>query len=152
MFLNTVTQALEKANIPYAIVGGYAVAIHGAVRGTVDIDFVIQWSLASLKKSEHVLKDLGLVSRLPIDAESVFHFRDEFIQQRNLIAWNFYDPKNPMKQVDIIINYDLKNGHTKTVTTPLGKIKVLSLKDLIAMKKASGRPQDFEDVKYLEAL
>jgi hypothetical protein len=69
-----------------------------------------------------------------------------------MIAWNFYDPKNPAKQVDIIISYDLRSAHTQTITTSAGKAKVLSLKDLIAMKKASGRPQDLEDVKALENL
>ncbi len=75
------------------------------------------------------------------------------MKERNLIAWNFYDPSNPLNQVDIIINYDLKNSsHIKTVRTASGKIPILALKDLIKMKKASGRPQDLEDVKALENL
>ena len=101
---------------------------------------------------EKALKEMGLVSLIPIDSNSLFHFRDEYIQKRHLIAWNFYDPNNPVNQVDIIINYDLKNAHTKTITTSSGKIRVLSRNDLIAMKKASGRPQDLEDVKALESL
>ena len=43
MFLTRVTQALSDHQVPYAIVGGHAVALHGALRGTVDIDFVIRW-------------------------------------------------------------------------------------------------------------
>lgn len=151
MFINTVCQALHKAQIPYAIVGGFAVALHGVPRGTFDVDFVIQWTLNNLVKTEKVLKGLGLVSRIPVDAQSVFNFRQEYILQRNLIAWNFYDPMNPSLQVDIIINYDLKGSHTKTIKTVYGTLKVLSKKDLIAMKRSSGRPQDLEDVKSLEA-
>lgn len=150
MFIYKVCEALKEAVIPYAIVGGYAVALHGALRGTVDIDIVIKWSLKNLQNVEKALKDLGLVSRLPLDADSVFHFRQEYIQNRNLIAWNFYDPKNPINQVDLIINYDLKKGHIKTIKTEQGEITILSRRDLIEMKKASGRPQDLEDIKALE--
>ena len=152
MFINKVCEALQKAKVPYAVVGGFAVALHGIPRGTIDIDFVIQWSLKNLLKTEAVLQELGLVSRIPVDAKSVFTFRDEYIKNRNLIAWNFYDPIKPIHNVDIIINYDLEGAKTKIVKTAAGSIKILSQKDLIAMKKASGRPQDLEDVKSLEQL
>lgn len=152
MFIHDVCISLEKANIPYAIVGGYAVALHGAIRGTIDIDIVIHWTLKNLENVEKAFNELGLVSLIPIDSKSLFHFRDEYIQNRNLIAWNFYDPNNPVNQIDIIINYDLKNAHTKTINTSSGKLRVLSLNDLIAMKRASGRPQDLEDIKALESL
>lgn len=152
MFIHDVCHALAHAKIPYAIVGGYAVALHGAMRGTVDIDIVIRWTLKNLEKVEKTLNKLGLVSRIPVSADNLFHFRNEYIQNRNLIAWNFYDPNNPLNQVDIIISYDLKNATVKTINTSSGKVKVLSLNDLIVMKKASGRPQDLEDVKSLESL
>lgn len=152
MFIQTVCNAFEQAEISYAVVGGYAVALHGAPRGTFDIDFVIHWSLSSLEKVELVLKKLGLVSRIPVEAKTVFAFRDEYVKNKNLIAWNFYNPTKPNQQVDIIINYDLAKATIKTIHTHSGKIKILSKKDLIAMKRASGRPQDIEDIKSLEQL
>lgn len=152
MFIHDVCKALDRAKIPYAVVGGYAVALHGAVRGTIDINIVIHWTLKNLENTEKTLQELGLVSLIPIDSNNLFHFRDEFIQKRHLIAWNFYDPNNLLNQVDIIINYDLKNAEAKTIHTSQGKIKVLALKDLIEMKKKSGRSQDLEDVKALESL
>lgn len=147
-----ICKAFEEAKIPYAIVGGFAVAFHGAPRGTFDIDFAIRWSLENLEKLETVLQSLGLVSRIPVDAKTIYTFRDEYIKNRNLLAWNFYNPIRPNEQVDIIINYDLSKASTKTFHTASGDLKVLSKKDLIAMKKASGRPQDLEDVKALEKL
>lgn len=152
MFIIKVCHALEKAHIPYAVVGGCAVALHGAVRGTVDVDIVIAWTLENLQRAENALKALGLVSRLPIDAARVYESKIEFIEKRNLIAWNFYNPLNPIEQVDLIITYDLQNHTTDLIQTALGKIQVLSREDLIAMKKASGRPQDLEDVKALGEL
>lgn len=152
MFLNKVCDALQKAKIPYAVVGGLAVALHGVPRGTFDIDLVIQWSLENLQKTEKALKELGLVSKIPVNAKNVFDFREEYIKNRNLIAWNFCDPIHPIHEVDIIINYDLHGAKTKTVKMADGNVKILAKKDLIAMKSASGRPQDVEDVKSLEQL
>jgi hypothetical protein len=151
MFIQNVCSTLDEAQVPYAIVGGYAVALHGAIRGTVDVDIVIQWSFENLERVEKALKRIGLVSLIPITAKSLFQNRDEYIQNRNLIAWNFYDPSNPINQVDIVINYDLKQD-TKKVKTSLGTIPILSLEELIKMKEASGRPQDLEDVKALRKL
>lgn len=148
MFIHKVTDAFEKAKIPYAIVGGYAVALHGAIRGTIDIDFAIKWNLTNLKKVEEVLKALGLISLIPVDADQIYRFREEYINNRNMIAWNFYNPSNPAEQVDIIISYDLKNSRTERI----GNLSVLSKSDLIKMKKQSNRVQDKEDVKSLESL
>lgn len=153
MFIQRICLALDKANVPYAIVGGYAVALHGVIRGTVDVDIAIEWSLTNLQNTENAFKGMGLVSLIPITAEMVFHFRDEYVQNRNLIAWNFYDPSNPLNQVDIVINYDLKGAqYTKKIQTSLGTISILSLGELIKMKEASGRSQDLEDVKALKSL
>ena len=144
--------ALRGAGVRYAVVGGYAVALHGAVRGTVDLDVVLKWNLQSLRGAERALKGLGLVSRLPVSADDVFNFRDEYVARRNLIAWNFYNPRDLSEQVDIIINYDLSGKRTRRMDLAGGPIQVLSLPDLIAMKRNSGRPQDLEDVAALEKL
>jgi hypothetical protein len=152
MFLVKVCEALSQAKVPYAIVGGFAVALHGIPRGTIDIDFVIKWTYENLRKTEEVLNKLGLISRIPVNAANVFNFRDEYIKNKNMIAWNFFDPKQLQHEVDIIITYDLSKAKTKTIGLSSGKIKVLSVEDLIRMKKASGRPQDIEDVKSLEQL
>ena len=96
-FLNQVCNALQAARVRYAIVGGYAVALHGAVRGTVDVDLVVDWKKASLKRLQAALEQLGLRSQLPIDATSVFDFRTEYIEKRNLVAWHFYHPDDPAR-------------------------------------------------------
>ena len=150
--LERICTAFGNADVRYAVVGGHAVALHGAVRGTFDIDVVLNWTKQTLARAEAALNGLGLVSRLPISAEDVFAFRDEYVQKRNLIAWNFYNPDDPVEQVDVIINYDLAAKRTKRIALPSGSVEILSLADLIAMKRASGRPQDIEDVRALERL
>lgn len=150
MFLLDVCQSLDKNGISYALVGGYAVALHGAVRGTVDVDFVIPWDFDQLKAVEQSMHDLDLVSKLPIDAEQLFYFKDEYIEKRNMVAWNFYHPKDPSKQVDLIISYDLAGKKTILKTIGSLAVHVLNKKSLIEMKTQSGRPQDLEDIKALK--
>ncbi|MEO7386986.1 MAG: hypothetical protein ABIX37_08635 [Gammaproteobacteria bacterium] len=151
-FLTRIGAALESSGVRYALVGGYAVALHGAVRGTVDVDVILAWDARSLRAAEAALKAIGLVSRLPITADEVFKFRDEYIRNRNLIAWNFYNPQDLTEQLDIVISTDLKGKRVKNIRTGDGVLRVLALKDLIAMKRASGRPQDLADVAALENL
>ena len=151
-FLERVCAALRSAGVSYAIVGGHAVALHGAVRGTVDVDLIISWSKATLRKAEVALNDINLVSRLPITAEDVYQFRDEYIDNRNMIAWNFYNPDDLSEQLDLVIATDLKGKKTKRIKLVGGEIRILSKQDLIEMKRSSGRPQDIEDIKALERL
>ena len=150
--LSRICNTLLEAGIRYAVAGGHAVALHGAVRGTVDIDIVLAWTRASLGKAVAALEQIGLVSRLPVSADEIFRFRDEYMENRNLIAWNFYNPDDLSEQVDIIISYDLRGKRTKRIDLADGPVQILSIKDLIAMKTASGRPQDQEDVAALERL
>lgn len=152
MFIQTVCQSLDRHRVKHAVVGGYAVALHGAVRGTIDVDIALQWNLKNLKAAEAALQAIGLQSRLPITAEDVFRFRDEYIHNRNLIAWNFVDLNDPSKQVDIIINYDLAGHGVETIQSGANRISVLALADLIKMKRESGREQDLADIKTLEYL
>lgn len=151
-FLNRVCSALAGNGVRYAIVGGHAVALHGAVRGTVGVDIALAWNLKSLQSAEQALTEIGLISRLPISADDVFQFRAEYVKNRNLIGWNFYNPSNLAEQVDIVITYDLKGKKIRTIDTAGGSVKILGRKELIAMECASGRPQDIEDVKALEKL
>lgn len=136
----------------YAIVGGHAVALHGAVRGTVDIDLAIAWNRKTLLATEKALHEVGLVSRLPLTADGIFDFRKEYIENRNLIEWNFYNPNELSEQVDIVITYDLKGKRTKRIQLRNGPVQILDLKELIKMKRNSARAQDIEDVLALERL
>lgn len=151
-FLEQICTVFHTAKLRYAVVGGHAVALHGAVRGTVDIDFVFAWNLSTLQQAEALLNQQGLISRLPISAEDVFQFRDEYIENRNLIGWNFYNPSDLSQQVDIIINYKLRANLTKQITVGSVPIQILNKKALIKMKQAAGREQDLEDIAALERL
>jgi len=152
MFIIKVVESLERNKINYAVVGGYAVALHGVVRGTVDLDLIINLTKKSLIDAEKVLNKLGLKSKLPVNAEEVFNFREEYIKNKNMIAWNFTNPDNPAESVDILITEDLKQYKIKNIKIENQNIKVVSMEGLIKMKENSTRPQDIEDAKALRRL
>lgn len=152
MFIYRVIEALEKRKVDYAIAGGYAVALHGAVRGTVDIDIVLRFTKKNLLAAEAALRDVGLQSRLPVKGDEVFDFREEYIKNRNLLAWNFINISNPTESVDIILTDDLRNLKTKRIRSGEKTLRVISIDDLIKMKAKSNRGQDLEDIKALRSL
>lgn len=131
------------------IVGGYAVNFHGFSRNTVDIDLIIKFNLTNLKKIEKLLHGMGMISRLPIDAVSIYNFREEYIKNRSLIAWNFYKEDDPTEQVDILITHDVGDFKFEKFRVGEFEFKVISKNDLIKMKKESGREKDLIDIKEL---
>ncbi len=152
MFLLEVVRAFTAAKVPYAVAGGYAVALHGAVRGTVDIDFVISLKPKHLEAVELTLRSLKLVSRIPVTHQEISKFRKEYIENRNLVAWGFVDSKDPTRLVDILLTDDISMQKTTTKRIQGVDVKILALSSLIKMKKAAGRAQDLEDIKALEKL
>lgn len=150
MKLKNLIEYLNAEKINYMIVGGYAVNFHGYSRNTIDIDLIIKFTQANLKKLESLLNKMGLISKLPIDAVSVYKFRDEYINNRNLLAWNFYNPDNPTDQVDILITHDVSDFKSEKFRVGDFEVKVISKNDLIKMKKASGRDKDLLDIKELK--
>ena len=151
-FLERLVKALSEQKIPYAIVGGYAVALHGAPRGTVNIDIIIKHSEKFFNSVELCMETIGFRARLPVTAKEIFHFKDEYISRRNLIAWSFYNPKNPLEVLDIILTHDLNQMRSVTKKFGLTTLQVLSIEDLIKMKTDAGRPQDLEDIKVLKEI
>ncbi|MFH2203736.1 MAG: hypothetical protein ABIJ96_11510 [Elusimicrobiota bacterium] len=144
-------EALESRGIAYAIAGGHALAFHGALRATYDIDIVIKLDKKNILGVEEALASIGLKSRQPINAEQMFNFRQEYIDNKNLKAWTFQNPSDSSEVIDIIITHDLKKMKSKKIQSGKYMLRVIAKKDLIAMKKAAGREQDIEDVKALQA-
>lgn len=150
MFFYDLIDSFQKAKLPFAVVGGYALALHGIVRATVDADFVLKIDLKNYKKAEDCLKALGLTSRIPVRAEDIIQFREEYIKNRNLIAWSFVDFKNPSRQVDILITKDIADIDIIKIPVASRKIPVVSLNSLLKMKIEANRPQDQIDVLMIK--
>lgn len=134
------------------MVGGYGVALHGAVRGTVDLDLVLAYDEANYIAAASALESLGLRSRLPVLARDVFRFRREYVENRNLIAWSFVDERDPSRLVDIVLTFTEPEVPTTKKTVRGVRVPVLAKAALIEMKERSGRPQDLEDVRALKSI
>ncbi|MCB1160177.1 MAG: hypothetical protein H7A25_02965 [Leptospiraceae bacterium] len=152
MFILRLCENLDKAGIQYAIAGGYAVALHGVVRGTIDIDLVLLISEENFLNCESVLREMGLTSRIPLEVKDLLENRERYMLEKNLIAWNFYNPSRLTEVVDIILSHNLIDMKVKSVHAYDREIKILDLESLIAMKQKSARPQDLEDIEHLKEL
>jgi hypothetical protein len=152
MLLTRLCKKFNEQSLKYAIAGGFAVALHGAVRGTVDVDIVLDLDEKNLTLCEEILKSMGFVSKIPVDANIILKNREMFIQEKNLIAWSFYNPNNPSEIIDILIHKDLVDMNTTIMKHADIELSVIAKQDLIDMKRESARPQDMEDIKALESL
>ena len=150
MLLYEIVEAFDREKLNYTLVGGYALALHGLVRATVDVDLVINLKLEDFELAEKILGKLGLQSRLPVRAQDIIKMRVEYIKNRNLMAWSFVDFNNPSRQVDILITKDVRDLEVEKVSVGGRKIKVVSLRELLKLKQEAGRPQDLIDVQRIK--
>lgn len=60
--LKALVAALNKADVPYALCGGVALAVHGFVRASIDIDLLVQRS--DLERIFSATATLGYIQRL----------------------------------------------------------------------------------------
>jgi hypothetical protein len=99
--------ALAAADVPYVVVGGVAVLLHGHVRATVDLDIVIDLAAEPAGKAVDTLLGLGLKPRLPVDPHDFADgaVRRDWIESRNLQVFSFYDPAAPLREVDLFATY-----------------------------------------------
>lgn len=150
MFLTDVTSELSRRKIKFAVVGGYALALHGIVRATMDVDLVIGLSKKNLTDAEGAMKALGLSSRIPVTAEEISKFRTEYIENRNLIAWSFVDFKDPSRQVDLLIVLGVDDIEVEKISFGGKPLPVASLKSLLKMKLAANRREDQVDIERIK--
>lgn len=146
MLLYKISDLFQKEKLPFAIIGGYALALQGIVRSTIDVDLVLHLKLADYQKAESLLKTIGLQSRLPITANEVIKMRKEYIENRNLLAWSFVNYQNPTEQVDLLITTDLKNIKINYVKVAGHRLPVASLESLLKLKLSANRPKDQIDI------
>ena len=82
--------------------------------------------------------------------------RRTWIEQRNLQVFSFYDPAEPMREVDVFatepIPLDDLLADATVLTIGGVPVAVASRRHLVAMKREAGRPQDLADIAALEDL
>lgn len=150
MFLLDIVRRFEEEKIPYLLVGGYALALHGIVRATMDVDLVVSLKEADLTKAEKILNGLGLQSRIPVRAKDIAQFHEEYRKDRNLIAWSFVGFRDPSLQVDLLLHPPIRSLKGETISVHGTKVRVAAKQLLLEMKRAANRPEDQLDISRLE--
>lgn len=153
-----VFRALTAAGVPFVVVGGVAVVLHGHARMTVDLDLVIDLASRPAAAAIDVLLGLGLVPRLPVEAHAFAdpEQRKQWVEQRNLQVFSMYDPANPLREVDLFatepIPFHELHADAAKVTVGQVPVRIASLPHLLQLKRQAGRPQDLEDIAALTEL
>jgi hypothetical protein len=151
-------KALNDDGVRYVVVGGLAVVLHGYARLTVDLDLVVDLVPEEALKAVRSLGAIGLQPRLPVDAASFAdpQQRREWVDRRNMKVFQWFDPDDPLRAVDVFVEEPIPfNGlWDRSLVVPLESttVRIASREDLIHMKAAAGRPQDLDDIAFLEGL
>jgi len=139
-----ITAALNDAAIDYAVCGGWAMAIHGLMRATIDIDLMIL--AEDIENAFFVARANGYdVEGLPLSFDQgAFELRriskiDK--ESRELITLDFILATDAYRDV-----WETR----EVVETEFGNMKVVSRDGLIKMKLLAGRDRDLLDIKELE--
>jgi hypothetical protein len=152
-----VLRAFKKEKVKYVIVGGIAINLHGFLRSTADMDILVEMSNENLKKVVTILKKKGYQVKQPVDPMGIADrgTRLDWIQNKHMKAFNFYKDAE-LKEVDIIIDtpisYEVAKKNKVDFKTDIGSLPVISIDDLIKMKKKAGRTADKIDIAQLKQI
>lgn len=155
--IESVLRALNDAQVRYLVVGGVAVVLHGRLRTTADLDLWLDLSPDNLRRAVQAFAALGYRPRAPVRMEDFADAaaRESWVVEKGLIVFSIWHPDSPL-EVDLFVHepFGFADAHDRGVTVALDAIqaRVIGLDDLVRMKRESGRPQDLEDVRDLQAL
>jgi predicted nucleotidyltransferase len=145
-------EVLVQHDVDFIVVGGVAAITHGAARVTYDLDVVYDRSSPNLTRLVKALAPLEAYLR---GAPPGLPFRwDEKTLQRGL---NF-TLTTTIGDIDLLGevtgggNYEALWPHAQEVTVLGFSCHCVTLEKLIELKRAAGRPKDFEAIAELEAL
>ena len=157
-FYEELLRALEEKHIQYLIVGGVAVVLHGYVRATADLDLMLAMNSNNLNAFLGIMKQRGYKPKPPVPLEDFAdpEKRRTWIQEKSLTVFSVYHPGKPQELIDIFVDEPIPFAEAyeqrKIVKLETTSINVISIRDLIGLKKRAGRPQDIQDIQALESL
>ena len=149
--LRLLLERLREADIDFVLVGGLAVNAWGYLRATRDIDLVPDPSAENLARLDALLVDLGgkvEVGERLLDSTAIKTFLRTGDRTLVLTDLGRIDVLQGLPQVPTFASLDERASE---VDIDGLNVKVCSLDDLLAMKRASDRPRDRDDLEALEA-
>jgi predicted nucleotidyltransferase len=148
--LESLLGRLARAEVDFVVVGGVAVAFQGYGRSTKDLDITYATDAENLRRLGDVL--IGAHARLRgITEDAPFVPDDRTLARTRLLTLDTDDGG-----LDLLADppgappYDTMRDRADRVDLDGIVIAVAALDDLLAMKRAAGRPQDLADIEALE--
>ena len=133
---------LNAAGVEYLVVGGHAVAYYGYVRPTRDIDV---WVAVSHINAERLVNAVNTFFGVPLAGLT----KEWFLDRESVTC--FGAVRNLIEILPKISGCDFDQTFPRRVVCEMDgqNVNLISLPDLIANKRASGRLRDLADVEEL---
>jgi predicted nucleotidyltransferase len=143
---------LVEAEVDFVVVGGIAAVVHGSAAITRDLDLTYAPDPENLDRLGRVLVALGARLRgVTDDVPFVPHGRT--LRHTRVLTLDTPDGWiDLLAQPDGAPVYEQLKARAEPTELAGVTVRVASLEDLIAMKKAAGRPKDLVAVEELEAI
>jgi predicted nucleotidyltransferase len=165
IFYEEIFRAFQKQKVKYVLVGGIAVNLLGSMRSTADLDILVEMSDDNLKKIVQILKKQGYQVKQPVNGERSRTIdpmkiadrktREDWIKKKHMKAFNFYK-EDELKEVDIIIEsaVSFEEAEKSVVRIKVDDLTlpVISIDELIKMKRKTGRAVDKLDIEELKKI
>lgn len=152
-----ILREFQKEKVKYILVGGIAFNLLGGLRNTTDLDILVDMTDNNLAKVVKILKKKGFFVKQPVDPMGIAdaRIRLDWIKNKHMKAFNFYKDKS-LEEVDIIIESPVsyKEARKDVVSFNVDGIRlsVISIDNLIKMKKKAGRDIDKLDISELREI
>lgn len=148
-------RVLGEHRVEFVIIGGWALSVHGVVRGTKDIDIVPAPAPENLTRLAQALATLDGEPLLADDFDpeelGIQPDADGLALGGNWALRTRLGRLDVMQHVGGVKDYaTLRAGAVEADVPGAGRFLFAGLDDLIAMKAAAGRPQDQIDITSLE--
>jgi predicted nucleotidyltransferase len=137
-------EEFDHAGVESVVIGGYAFGFHAEPRATKDLDLLLDGSDENLERAALALQRFGAPANVVAATRSMAESDVVFLGQSPLRV-------DLLRSVDGVATRDVLRNAIATAWdgTP---VRVMALPDLIANKRAAGRPQDLVDVQKLELV
>ena len=139
--LQDVFASLQSHEVRYLVIGGIASVLHGVPRATFDLDILIEASPDNANNLLVALENAGLGTASLTTSEEIL--------ANEITVFKDYIRIDVQTSTPGVI-FEEVWPRRETMDFQGRELLVLSKNDLIASKRASGRPVDLEDVRLLE--
>jgi len=149
--LRELLERLAKAEVRFVLVGGLAVNAWGYLRATRDVDLVPDRSPENLTRLEGLLAELG--GKVDVDGRLLAPDSTAIFLKTGdrMLVVTELGRVNILQGLPQIPTFAELDPEATTVEIEGLAVRVCSFDHLLAMKRASERPRDRDDLEALEA-